>query len=121
MIIWAFFFTLPVAGVLGSLWLVSYMINRENKVWLNGLATGSIVCCVTLYWLFNMPLATLVNDLALTNQPAFQRLHRLGLQAGGNDLVYFWNVLVLLVWFSIPSGVLGALVTWGSRKLTSDS
>jgi hypothetical protein len=111
MIIWAFFFTLPVAGILGGLWLVSYMINRQNKVWLNGLATGSLVCCLTLYWLLNLPLATMLNTLALTNQPAFQRLHRLGLQAGLNDLAYFWNVFVLLVWTSIPAGVLGAIST----------
>ena len=108
MLIWGFLFVLPVAVVGYGFWLACYMVNRHNRVWLNGLFAASTAACASTYLLLNTRLDLLLQWLATVYPAAYGLLGHLGLSV---EHTSFFNALLVTCWLTLLAGAAGAGVT----------
>lgn len=121
MLIWGFFFALPVAFVLVVAVGIVYRLSSDNKVVLSAGLTGTLFTYLGTYFLLTTPPSLLLEWLSRYHPLALARLHYLGLHSTGDAPAYVRDVLLVLGWLFVLGCLLGIalvlLIRLGRRLL----
>lgn len=108
MLIWGFLFVLPVAAATYGFWLCCYMVNRHNRMWLNGLLAASTAACAGTYLLLNANLDYALKYLVAYYPAEHALLEHVGISQHHSSWL---NSLVIVLWLYLGAGVQGAGIT----------
>lgn len=98
MLIWGFFFALPVAFALVVAVGIVYRLSGDNKVVLSAGLTGTLFTYLGTYFLLTTPPSLLLEWLSRYHPLALARLHYLGLRSTNDAPTYVRDVLLVLGW-----------------------
>lgn len=94
MLIWSFFFALPVACALVVAVGIVYRLTSDNKVVLSAGLTGTLFTYLGTYFLLTTPPSLLLEWLSRYHPLALARLHSLGLRSTSAAPAYVRDVLL---------------------------